>query len=181
MPDTIQIHDLRFKRYISAVQIQERVQALGQQIAADYAGKRPLFIGILNGSFLFMADLARACAIDADFAFVRLASYEGTSSSGEVKTMIGLKEPVAGRHLILVEDIIDSGRTLHAFLPELSRQQPASIAVASLLSKPDAREFEMEADYTGFEIPSKFVVGYGLDYEELGRNLPDLYQLEAGV
>ncbi len=174
----IKLHDLYFKPYLSAAEIQQRVHALGQKIAQDYAGKQPLFIGILNGAFVFAADLARACAMDADFAFVRLASYEGTSSSGVVKTMIGLNAPVEGRHLILVEDIIDTGRTMYHFLPELRKQGPASVAIATLLSKPEAREFELEPDYTGFEIPNKFVVGYGLDYDELGRNLPDIYQLD---
>jgi hypoxanthine phosphoribosyltransferase len=178
MAERIQLHDLHFRPYLSEAQLQARIRELGQEIAADYQDKKPLFIGILNGAFMFTADLARACHFDADFAFVRLKSYEGTSSSGEVITMIGLKAPVEGRHLILVEDIIDTGRTLHAFLPQLQAQNPASVRIAALLSKPEARVQPLEADYTGFEIPNKFVVGYGLDYNELGRNLPAIYQLE---
>ncbi len=178
MANRIQLHDLYFKPYLSEAAIQSRVRELGQQIQLDYAGQQPLFIGILNGAFMFAADLARACNMDADFAFVRLKSYEGTSSSGQVITMIGLKAPIAGRHLILVEDIIDTGRTLHAFLPQLQEQGPASVRIAALLSKPAAREHPLEADYTGFEIPNRFVVGYGLDYNELGRNLPAIYQLD---
>jgi len=176
---SIQLHDLYFRPYLSADDIQARVQELGQQIAQDYKGRQPLFLGILNGAFVFAADLARACTIDADFAFVRLSSYEGTTSSGQVKTLIGLNAPIEGRHLILVEDIIDTGRTLYNFLPRLREQGAASVAVATLLSKPDARTHVFEADYTGFEIPNKFVVGYGLDYEELGRNLPNIYQLDS--
>ena len=178
MPERIQLHDLHFKPYLSEAAILERIRELARQIAEDYKGQQPLFIGILNGAFMFAADLARACAFDADFAFVRLQSYEGTSSSGEVITMIGLKAPVEGRHLILVEDIIDTGRTLHTFLPQLQEQNPASVRIAALLSKPKARVKPLEADYIGFEIPNKFVVGYGLDYNELGRNLPAIYQLE---
>lgn len=176
---SVQLHDLFFKPFLSAAEIQARVQEMGQQIAQDYQGRKPLFLGILNGSFVFAADLARACAIDADFSFVRLSSYEGTQSSGRVKTLVGLDTPIEDRHLILVEDIIDTGRTLNAFLPSLREQGAASVAVVTLLSKPDARTHPFEADYTGFEIPNKFVVGYGLDYEELGRNLPDIYQLDS--
>ena len=178
MPERIQIHDLHFKPYLSAAEIHERTKAMGQQIAADYAGKRPLFIGILNGAFLFAADLVRLCPIDAECTFVRLSSYGGTRSTGQVKQMIGLKAALDGRHVIIVEDIIDTGKTMHFFLPELRKQNPASVAVTTLLSKPEAREVPFQADYTGFEIPNKFVVGYGLDYDELGRNLPDIYQLE---
>lgn len=178
MPKSIQLHDLHFTPYLSEAAIQKRIQEMGQQIEEDYRDKKPLFIGILNGAFMFMADLARACRFDADFAFVRLNSYEGTGSSGKVVTMIGLKAPVEGRHLILVEDIIDTGRTLHTFLPQLEQQNPASVRIAALLSKPQARVKPLEADYTGFEIPNRFVVGYGLDYNELGRNLPAIYQLK---
>ncbi|NRA50045.1 MAG: hypoxanthine phosphoribosyltransferase [Phaeodactylibacter sp.] len=178
MSKSIQLHDLSFQPYLSESEIQLRIKEMGRQISEDYHDKKPLFIGILNGAFMFTADLAKACPIDADFAFVRLQSYEGTASSGEVITMIGLKAPVEGRHLILVEDIIDTGRTLHTFLPQLKVQHPASVRIAALLSKPEARVKPLQADYTGFEIPNKFVVGYGLDYNELGRNLPAIYQLE---
>lgn len=178
MTGRLKIHDLHFKPFLSAGQIAARVQDLGQCITEDYRDKRPLFISILNGSFVFAADLARYCAIEADFAFVRLSSYDGTQSTGQVKKRIGLTVPLDNRHVILVEDIIDTGRTLHFFLPELQQLNPASVSVVTLLSKPEARQVPFEADYTGFDIPEKFVVGYGLDYNELGRNLPAIYQLD---
>ena len=178
MAERLKIHDLYFKPFLSATQIKARVAELGQRLSEDYPGKRPLFISVLNGAFVFTADLARHCTMEADFTFVRLSSYDGTQSSGTVKKMVGLKTSVENRHIVLVEDIIDTGRTLHFFLPELHRQNPASVAVVTLLSKPEARQVPFEADYTGFDIPDKFVVGYGLDYDELGRNLPAIYQLD---
>ena len=173
---TIQLHDLQFELYLSEAEIQARVRELGAQITQQYVGKRPLFIGVLNGSFLFVADLMRACNLDAEISFIQLASYNGTESTGEIKTLIGLNVDVRNRHVILVEDIIDTGQTMYHFLPELKKMQPASVAVASLLTKPEAMQHPIPIDFLGFEIPPKFVVGYGLDYNELGRNLRDIYQ-----
>jgi len=171
------LHDKYFQPYIAAADIQQRIKELAAEINSDYAGLNPLFIGILNGSFVFAADLFRAITIKAEISFIKLASYQGTSSTGNVITAIGLEDNLHGRHIIILEDIVDTGKTLYSFLPVLQQQQPASIKVATLLSKPEARQYEVSLSYTGFEIPDRFVVGYGLDYDKLGRNLPELYIL----
>ena len=174
----VRVHDKIFSPFISAESIQERVRDLAAQINTDYAGKNPLLIGILNGSFIFAADLFRGLTIKAEISFVKLASYKGTSSSGHVVTAIGLEEELHGRHIIIVEDIIDTGKTLHSFLPGLHQRQPASVKIAAFLTKPTALQYEVKADYVAFEIENKFVVGYGLDYDGQGRNYPELYQLK---
>lgn len=171
------LHDKYFQPYIAATDIQQRIKELAAEIDSDYAGLDPLFIGILNGSFVFAADLFRALTIKAEISFIKLASYQGTSSTGNVITAIGLEDNLHNRHIIILEDIVDTGKTLYSFLPVLQQQQPASIRVATLLSKPEARQYEVPLSYTGFEIPDRFVVGYGLDYDKLGRNLPELYIL----
>jgi len=176
---TIRVHDKDFEIFISKEKIQERIAQLAVQISKDYAGLDPLFIGILNGSFIFAADLFRVLIIDAEISFIKLASYRGTSSSGNVITAIGLDENIYQKHIIIIEDIIDTGKTLSSFLPELLQRNPASVKIAAFLSKPDARLYNIEPDYIGFEIPNKFVVGYGLDYDRLGRNLPDLYMTSS--
>lgn len=173
----VQVHDKKFKPFISSEKIQTRVAELGKQIDADYADKKPLFIAILNGSFVFASDLFRHITIDAEISFIKLASYKGTSSTGNVVTAIGLEESLSQRHIILLEDIIDTGKTLSSFIPELLSRQPASLRIASFLTKPEALKYDIKADYVGFEVPNKFVVGYGLDYDGLGRNLPELYEL----
>jgi hypoxanthine phosphoribosyltransferase len=175
----VQIHDKYFIPYISAEIIKQRVHSLAEKINGEYAGKNPLMIGILNGSFIFAADLFRCLAIKAEISFIKLASYRGTSSTGHVVTAIGLEEDLHNRHIIVIEDIIDTGRTLSAFLPEIYHRQPESVKIAAFLTKPSALEYqEVKADYCAFEIENKFVVGYGLDYNGLGRNLPDLYILK---
>ncbi|MCD6012369.1 MAG: hpt [Flavipsychrobacter sp.] len=174
----IRIHDKIFTPLIPAGKIAERVAALAGQINTDYKGTKPLFIGILNGSFIFAADLFRQLNIDAEISFIKLASYKGTSSSGNVITSIGLEENLNGRHIVIVEDIIDSGRTMNTFLREIRQRQPASVKVAVFLTKPSALQYPVVADYIAFEIEDKFVIGYGLDYDGLGRNLPDLYILK---
>lgn len=173
------VHDKYFVPYLSAREIAEKVKELAQRISRDYEGKRPLVIAVLNGSFLFAADLFRNLEIEAEISFIKLASYKGTTSSGNVITAIGLEESLHGRHVILLEDIIDTGKTLHEFMPQLEHQGPASVTIAALLTKPEALKYPVRADYTGFAIPNKFVVGYGLDYDGLGRNIPEIYQLES--
>jgi hypoxanthine phosphoribosyltransferase len=173
----IRIHDKEFKPYLTEKQIQDRIQELGAEISKDYSGKKPLFIAILNGSFMFAADLFKSISIEAEICFIKLASYKGTSSSGHVITAIGLDVDLIGKHIIVIEDIVDTGKTLNAFLPKLYHQQPASLKIVSLLNKPEATRFPVKIDYTGFVIPNKFVVGYGLDYDGLGRNIPAIYQL----
>ncbi len=173
----IQLHDLQFRPYLLAADIQARVQQLGKAIKKRYADQNPLFLGVLNGAFVFAADLLRACDFDCEISFIKLSSYRGTQSTGDVATLIGLEQSIAGRHVIIVEDIVDSGRTMHSLLPDLEKLGVASAEICTLLLKPDALEFDVDVRYVGFKIPSKFVVGYGLDYDELGRNLPDIYQL----
>ncbi len=173
----IKIHDKSFKPFLSAEQIQKRIAELAQELNRDYAGKKPLFIAILNGSFMFAADLFKAITIDAEICFIKLASYKGTSSSGQVITAIGLDVDLIGKDVIIIEDIVDTGKTLNEFLPKLHHQQPASLKIVALLHKPEAMVFPIPIDYTGFSIPNRFVVGYGLDYDGLGRNIREIYQL----
>ena len=175
----IQVRDKLFTPFISRGLIQQRVAAIAAQINAEYAGKNPLMLGILNGSFIFAADLFRELTIEAGISFIKLASYKGTSSTHHVVTAIGLEEDVHGRHIIIVEDIIDTGKTMSAFLPEIHHRQPASVKIATLLTKPSALKYDVKADYTAFEIEDKFVVGYGLDYDGAGRSFPDLYILKG--
>ena len=173
----IKVHDKSFDIYLSSETIQQRVKELAVQINTDYAGKRPLFIAILNGSFMFAADLFKNLTIEAEICFIKLASYKGMKSSGNVVTSIGLEDDLFGKEVIIVEDIVDTGKTLHNFLPKLSHQQPKSLRIATLLHKSEATVFPLHPDYVGFVIPDKFVVGYGLDYDGLGRNLKEIYQL----
>ncbi len=173
------IHDKVFTPFISREIIRQRILSLAGKINHDYAGKNPLMIGILNGSFIFAADLFRELAIESEISFIKLASYKGTSTTGHVVTAIGMEENLHGRHIIIVEDIVDTGKTLSAFLPEIHQRQPASVKIATFLTKPDALKFDVKADYCCFEIENKFVVGYGLDYDGLGRNFPDLYILKS--
>lgn len=173
----IKVHDKTFDIYLSSDTIQQRVKELADQINSDYAGKRPLFIAILNGSFMFAADLFKNLTIEAEICFIKLASYKGMKSSGNVVTSIGLEDDLFGKEVIIVEDIVDTGKTLHNFLPKLSHQQPKSLRIATLLHKSSATVFPLHPDYVGFVIPDKFVVGYGLDYDGLGRNLKEIYQL----
>jgi hypoxanthine phosphoribosyltransferase len=173
----IKVHDKSFETYLSEKTIQQRVKELAAAINKDYEGKRPLFIAILNGSFMFASDLFRNLTIEAELCFIKLASYKGMKSSGKVTTSIGLEEDIYGKDIIIVEDIVDTGKTLHIFLPKLLHQQPKSLKIAALLHKSEATEYPMVIDYIGFDIPNKFVVGYGLDYDGLGRNLKEIYQL----
>ena len=173
----IQVHDKIFEPYISAEAIKEKVAAIAAQIDHDYAGKKPLFIPILNGSFMFASDLFKYITIESEICFIKLASYKGTKSTGHVVTAIGLDTDLINRHIIIVEDIVDTGKTLNQFLPRLTHQQPASLKVASLLHKPEAMKHHLTIDYLGFSIPDKFVIGYGLDYNGLGRNIGMIYQL----
>ncbi len=173
----IKVHDKSFDIYLTEAVIQQRVKEMAGQISRDFAGKRPLFIAILNGSFMFAADLFKHLTIEAELCFIKLASYKGLKSSGNVVTSIGLEDDIFGKEIIIVEDIVDTGKTLHNFLPKLMHQQPRALRIAALLHKSEATEYPLQLDYVGFEIPNKFVVGYGLDYDGLGRNLKEIYQL----
>jgi hypoxanthine phosphoribosyltransferase len=173
----VNVHDKSFETYLSEEVIQSRVKEMADTINRDYSGKRPLFIAILNGSFMFAADLFKHLSIEAELCFIKLASYKGMKSSGKVVTSIGLEEDLFGKEVIIVEDIVDTGKTLYDFLPKLTHQQPQSLRIATLLHKSAATAFPLKLDYIGFDIPDKFVVGYGLDYNGLGRNLKEIYQL----
>lgn len=176
---TIQVLDKTFEPYLKEAAIQEKITELAGQLNKDYAGKRPLFLSILNGSFLFTADLFKQITIEAEVSFIKLASYKGTSSTGNVITAIGLDTNLKDRHIVILEDIIDTGKTLHHYLPQLDSMQPASVKIAVLLNKKEALQYPVNVDYACFDIPNKFVVGYGLDYDGLGRNSKDIYQLKA--
>ncbi len=173
----IHLHNRAFEPYLSEALIQEKVKALAAQLDTDYASKKPLFIAILNGSFMFAADLFKYLTIEAEICFIKLASYKGTKSTGQVITAIGLDTDIHHRHVVILEDIIDTGKTMNEFLPQLFNQQPASLKVAILLHKPDATQFKVNIDYCCFSIPNKFVLGYGLDYDGYGRNIKEIYQL----
>jgi len=176
----LKVHDKEFKPYLGAELIDEKIAAIASRIDQDYANKRPLFISILNGAFMFASDLFKKITIESEISFIKLASYKGTKSSGQVITAIGLDTDLHGRHVVIVEDIVDTGKTLSEFLPQLEHQQPASLRIAALLQKPEATVYPIKVDYLGFSVPNKLLLGYGLDYDGLGRNLPAIYQLVEG-
>lgn len=173
----ITLNQKQFVPYLTAIEINEQVVRLANEINNDYQGKRPLFIAILNGSFMFASDLFKALTIECEICFIKLASYKGTKSTGQVITSIGLDAILTDRHVIVLEDIVDTGKTLSEFLPQLINQQPSSLKVASLLHKPDALAYPLKIDYLGFTVPDKFLLGYGLDYDGYGRNLKEIYKL----
>ncbi|HYE53617.1 MAG TPA: hypoxanthine phosphoribosyltransferase [Chitinophagaceae bacterium] len=173
----IRVHDKNFEPYLTEAEVQDAVKRLAGEINRDYADKKPLFIAVLNGAFMFASDLFKGLNIEAEICFIKLASYKGTKSTGKVLTAIGLDAEIYQRHIIIVEDIVDTGKTLSQFLPQLTHQQPASIKICALLHKPEATVNPLTIDYLGFTIPNKFVVGYGLDYDGLGRNIPEIYKL----
>jgi hypoxanthine phosphoribosyltransferase len=175
--ELIRVHDKDFKPYISADKINEQVKRVASEINKDYSGRKPLFIAILNGSFMFAADLFKEITIEAEICFIKLASYKGIKSSGQVITAIGLDVDLVGREIIILEDIVDTGNTLSKFLPQIYHHNPASLKVAALLHKPEAMIHQIKIDYLGFTVPNKFLLGYGLDYDGLGRNIKEIYQL----
>ena len=173
----VKVHDKSFDTYLSEDTILNRIKEMAAVINKDYSGKRPFFIAILNGSFMFASDLFKQLNIDAEICFIKLASYKGLKSSGNVVTSIGLDDDLYGKDVVIIEDIVDTGKTLHNFLPRLLHQQPRSLKIATLLHKSAATQYHLTLDYIGFDIPDKFVVGYGLDYDGLGRNFKEIYQL----
>ena len=174
---TVTYKGLTFKPFITAQEISERIGAIAADITAKYSGQNPLIICVLNGAFPFAADLFRALDCDAEIAFVRLSSYAGMASTGEVRQVVGLTAPVEGRPVIVVEDIIDTGRTMEKFLADLHKMNPSDIKVATLLFKPESLKADIHPDYIGFTIPPKFIIGFGLDLDGQARNLRDIYVL----
>lgn len=179
MNNEISLGDKTFVPYISSDKILARVKALAAAIKEDHHGDVPHFIIVLNGAYVFATDILRALDMEVTMSFVRLSSYSGLSSTGVVNTVIGLDDSFKGRPVIILEDIVDTGKTLHKFLPAVWEKKPSDVKIATFLSKPDALKYDVKADYVAFEIDNKFVVGYGLDYNELGRNLPELYILKG--
>lgn len=175
--ELITVHDKQFKPYISADKISDEVKRVASEINRDYAGRKPLFIAVLNGSFMFAADLFKEITIEAEICFIKLASYKGIKSSGQVITAIGLDVDLVGREIIVIEDIVDTGNTLSKFLPQINHHHPSSLKIAALLHKPEAMVHPIKIDYLGFSVPNKFLLGYGLDYDGLGRNIKEIYQL----
>ena len=173
--DKIKVRDREFAVSIPEEKIKARVAEIAAQISHDLEGKRPLFLAVLNGSFVFAADLLRGIDTPCEISFVRMASYKGTSSTGVVKQLIGLKEDIKDRTVVIVEDIIDSGLTMVHLLDLLKEKQPADIKIAALLVKPGNLKVNLDIPYCCFEIPNDFIVGYGLDYDGEGRNLPSIY------
>ncbi len=175
----VKYEGMTFQPYISRENIDARIQELGKEITRDCADKSPLFICVLNGAFPFASDLFRACeTIDAEITFIRLKSYEGTGTTGEVREVMGLREDIKGRTVIIVEDIVDTGRTIKRLIDDLNAKEPADIKVATLLFKPEALVEDVKPDYVGFSIPKKFIIGFGLDLNEKARNLNDIYILK---
>ena len=170
--DVVTVKDKQFSISIPASRLQERVAEVAQQISRDLEGKNPLFLAVLNGAFMFAADLMRGIDIPAEISFVRFASYQGMQSTGQVKQLIGLSQDIKDRTVVVIEDIIDSGLTLSWLEANLRSRGVASLNIAALLRKPEAAKTEIHPRYVGFDIPNEFVVGYGLDYAEKYRNLP---------
>ncbi|MFN8309378.1 MAG: hypoxanthine phosphoribosyltransferase [Chitinophagales bacterium] len=176
----VTLDDRTFRLYLKESQIQQAIKQIAEKINNDYIGKCPLLVPILNGSFMFAADLMKQLLCDCHLSFIKVASYQGVSTDGKVASLIGLNESIEGRHVIILEDIVDSGHTLAKVLPSFREQRPASLKVATLLHKPNALKVPVQVDYSGIEIPNDFIVGFGLDYNGFGRNLRDIYVVDEG-
>jgi hypoxanthine phosphoribosyltransferase len=175
-PDHISLHNKQFEPYLSAAELQAAIRQVATQLNHDYAGQPVMFVVVLNGSFMFAADLLKEVSLPCEVCFIRVASYQGTNSTGEVKEVLGLTEDLKGRHVVIVEDIVDTGHTMQMLLETLGHQQPASLEVATLFLKPECLQHELALRYVGLSIPNDFIVGYGLDFDGLGRNYPDVYK-----
>ena len=176
--DIVKIKDKTFRTFIPESEIQSKVKAVAEKLNKDMAGKNPLFLAVLNGSFIFAADLMRYLSIPCEISFVKLASYEGTSTTGRVKELVGLNDDISGRTVVIVEDIVDTGLTMQRLLETLRAKNPKEIRIATLLVKPDKLQVDLKIDYVAMNIPNDFIVGYGLDYDGYGRNFRDIYIVE---
>ncbi len=176
MKEIIQLHDRRFKVMIPAADIDRAVEAVAARINQDYAHlDTPIFLGVLNGSFMFLSDLMKKIEFNSEISFVKLASYVGTASTGEVQQLIGLNNSIEGRHVVIVEDIVDTGESIAHMIETLRAKNPASVEVCTLFFKPNSYNRPYDIRYKALEIGNEFIVGYGLDYDQLGRNLKDIY------
>ena len=175
--NTVKIKDKTFKLSISEAEIKKNVQVVANQISRDYEGKTPLLLSVLNGSFMFAADLIRMLTVPCEISFVKMSSYEGTSTTGNVTQLIGLSQDITGRDVIIVEDIVESGITMNEMIKMLNEKHPASVRVCALLQKPDCLRVPLTVDYVAMKIPNDFIVGYGLDYDQVGRDLRDIYSV----
>ena len=171
----VKILDKTFKTSIPEAEIKKHVKEVADRINHDMAGKNPLMLAVLNGSFVFAADLMRMITIPCEISFVKLASYEGTTSSGKITEVLGINEDLNGRTVIIVEDIVDTGLTMKRMIETLGTRNPKSIHICTLLLKPDKLTVDLDIEYAAMQIPNDFIVGYGLDYDQQGRNLPDIY------
>ncbi|PCH96444.1 MAG: hypoxanthine phosphoribosyltransferase [Bacteroidetes bacterium] len=175
--ENITVKDKEFEIYITSEKIQEAVRTLAARINEELKGENPLFISVLNGSFIFAADLLKKVSIDCGISFIKLASYQGTSSTGDVRTLVGLDEDIKDRTVVIVEDIVDTGNTIVNLVDQLNAMGPKQIKIATLLFKPDSYTKDITIDYKALEVPNDFLVGYGLDYDGLGRNHEHIYSL----
>ncbi|MGN0282366.1 MAG: hypoxanthine phosphoribosyltransferase [Prevotella sp.] len=177
--NSIKINDKEFVPMISEAEIKVRVRALAQQLSSDMEGKNPLFLAVLNGSFIFAADLMREMTIPCEISFVKLASYQGTTSTGKVKEVIGINESLSGRTVVIVEDIVESGLTMKQMIESIGTRNPESVHICTLLLKPDRLKTDLDIKYVAFNIPNDFILGYGLDYDQQARGLKDIYVLKG--
>jgi len=175
--ERVTIKDKTFGVSMSEAEIKQRVKEVAQQISRDMEGKNPLFLAVLNGAFIFAADLMREMTIPCEISFVKLASYQGTTSTGKIKEVIGINENLSGRTVIILEDIVETGQTIKRMVDQLGTRNPASIHVCTLFFKPERLQEDLKLDYVAFRIPNDFILGYGLDYDQQGRGLRDLYTL----
>ena len=175
--DSIKIEDKSFRVSIPEAEIKTRVKALAEQMSKDLEGKNPIFLAVLNGAFIFAADLMREMTIPCEISFVKLASYQGTTSTGKVKEVFGINEDLSGRTVVIVEDIVESGQTMKQMIESLGTRNPASVQICTLFFKPEKLKEELTLDYVAFRIPDDFILGYGLDYDGLGRELKDVYTI----
>lgn len=173
----VKIKDKTFETSISEAEIKARIKEVAARINEDMTDKNPLFLGVLNGAFIFAADLMREVTVPCEISFVKLASYQGITSTGKVHEVLGINEDLTGRHIIVVEDIVDTGRTMKQMIESLGTRNPASVSICSLFVKPDKLEEDIDIKYPCFSIPNDFIVGYGLDYDQQGRNLKEIYTL----
>lgn len=176
---SVKIRDKEFDLFLTQDTIEKAIDGIAQKISYELAGKDPLFICVLNGSFIYASELMKRVSIPSEVSFVKMSSYSGTASTGKIKEIYGLEEDIKGRTVVIVEDIVDTGHTMSMMLEQLESKQPKEIFITTLLLKPDALKIPLKLDYVALEIPSDFIVGYGLDYDGYGRNLPDIYKLKG--